>query len=461
MSDAQSGHDPAAQPMVDVIVVGAGLAGLCAANSLQARGRQVLVLEARDRIGGRVYTRRTAAGEPVEMGAQWLNPGHDHMFALVERAGLELVAPMLGDSAVMLEGRIARVAPDPDSKRTGMTPFEVADLGQGLLRLHHLSDRVNDNEPWAEANSAWLGQPFDRWMRSNLRTPGGKAAFQHVLGRAVGLISPESTLIETLHRVAGRDLDSLAAVNAGLQQRRVKGGMAQVCEFLAEPLGDQVRLGAVVASVTVVDAAITVTTAEGESFTARDVVVAVPPRVVDAITFEPALPEWRSDLVKGVPPGNVIKAALVYDTPWWRERGMSGQVGTDAGPLRVMSDSSNVGSTLGVLTGFFEGPEASGLGRWTVSLRERTFTDTVHTVFGADVPTPLEYVDVDWSSERFTGGCHGAHFAPSVWTAVASSLGAPEGHVHFAGAEYASRFTGYLEGALRSGKEVADRITKR
>ena len=461
MSDAQSSTDPSAQPMVDAIVIGAGLAGLSAAASLNARGRRVLVLEARDRIGGRVYTRRTASGEAVEMGAQWLNPGHDHMFELVERAGLELATPVLGDSAVMLEGRVSRITPDADPEHPGMTPFEVADLGQGLLRLRRLADRVNENEPWAEANAAWLNQPFERWVRSNLRTPGGKAAFLHVLGRAVGLISPESTLVETLQRIVGRDLDSLAAVNAGLQQRRVQGGMAQVCDYLAGQLGDAVHLGAVVDSVSIGDQAITVRTTAGDSYTARDVVVAIPPRLVETIDFEPPLPEWRADLVKEVPQGNVIKAALVYDTPWWRERGMSGQVGTDAGPLRVMSDSSNRGSSQGVLTGFFEGPEASGLGRWTVTLRERAFADTVRSVFGNDVPAPLEYIDVDWSSEPFTGGCHGAHFAPSVWTAVASSLGAPEGHIHFAGAEYASRFTGYLEGALRSGKEVADRISKR
>ena len=461
MSDAQSSHDPAAQPMVDVIVIGAGLAGLSAAAGLHARGRSVLVLEARDRIGGRVYTRHSASGEPVEMGAQWLNPGHDHMFELVERAGLELAPPALGDSAVMLEGRVSRIAPDADPNQPGMTPFEVADLGQGLLRLHRLADRVHDNQPWAEANAAWLNQPFERWVRSNLRTPGGKAAFMHALGRAVGLISPESTLVATLQRVVGRDLDSLAAVNAGLQQRRVQGGMAQVCDFLSRELGDAVHLGTVVDTVVVGEPAITVNTATGESFTGHDVVVAIPPRLVETITFEPPLPEWRSDLVKEVPQGNVIKAALVYDTPWWRQRGMSGQVGTDAGPLRVMSDSSNRGSKHGVLTGFFEGPEASGLGRWTVTLRERAFADTVRSVFGSDVPTPLEYIDVDWSSERFTGGCHGAHFAPSVWTAVASSLSAPEGRVHFAGAEYATRFTGYLEGALRSGKEAADRICKR
>ncbi|HET9126990.1 MAG TPA: NAD(P)/FAD-dependent oxidoreductase [Propionibacteriaceae bacterium] len=461
MSDAQSSPDPSAQPMVDAVVIGAGLAGLSAAATLHARGRSVLVLEARDRIGGRVYTAHTPSGEAVEMGAQWLNPGHDHMFELVERAGLELAPPVLGDSMVMLEGKVNRITPDADPDHPGMTPFEVADLGQGLLRLHRLGERVTDNQPWAEANAAWLDQPFERWVRSNLRTPGGKAAFLHVLGRAVGLISPESTLVDTLQRIAGRDLDSLAAVNAGLQQRRVQGGMAQVCEFLAAQLGDAVHLGAVVDSVVIGEQAITVHTAEGESFTGRDVVVAIPPRLVDGIDFEPPLPEWRSDLVKEVPQGNVIKAALIYEKPWWRDRGMSGQVGTDAGPLRVMSDSSNRGSSQGVLTGFFEGAEASGLGRWTVTLRERAFVETVRSVFGPEAPAPLDYIDVDWSGERFTGGCHGAHFAPSVWTTAASSLSAPEGRIHFAGAEYATRFTGYLEGALRSGKEAADRISKR
>lgn len=441
------------------VVVGAGLAGLSAATELTRRGLDVVVLEARERVGGRIVNLTSATGERVELGGQWISPGHDRMLELVERQGLELAPAASGTSAALLEG--TTVPLETASDEAGLSPFEVADLGQGLLRFRRLSERVLQHPDWASANAAWLTQPLGRWTRSNLRTAGGQATFTAILHRAVpGLDDDSATLDAALRQVAGRDLDSLAVVNSGQSLRRVSGGLAQVGEGLAAALGDRVRLGEEVSSILHTDDGVVVTTSRGHTFQAPEVVIAVPPRVVEAIDIQPPLPAWRSETVAEMPRGNVIKAALVYETPWWRERGMSGQVGSDSGPMRVMSDASDPASTRGILNGYFEGPEASHLGDWSVSLRERAFTDAVERVFGTDVPAPLEYLEIDWSSEDFTGGCHGAHFAPSIWTAVSSSLAESDGRIHFAGAEYASRFTGYAEGAVRSGLDAAAAVAR-
>ncbi len=392
------------------------------------------------------------------MGGQWMNSGHDRMFELVERAGLKLVDPAVGDASVVLDGEVMRIPATAEGAAHPLTPFEVADLGQGLLRLRHLTERVAEDEPWTLANAAWLNQPLDGWAHANLRTVGGKAEFERVMGRAVGDTSGV-TLLQGLRRVAGRDLNSLASVGGGVQQRRVVGGVGQVIDFLANQLGDRVRTSRPVNRIARDDQGVIVQSGE-HVLRARTVVLAVPPRLVNTIDFEPTLPDWRRELVDDVPRGNVIKAALIYDTPWWRERGLSGQAATDSGPLRVVSDSSNPGSTRGVLSGFFEGPEASGLGRWSVTLRERAFAEAVEQILGPNVPEPLEYLDVDWAAEIYSGGCHGAHFSPSVWTSVAPTLSAAEGSIHFAGAEYSTRFTGYMEGALRSALAVSEHLLK-
>lgn len=443
---------------VPYVVIGAGIAGLTVATELAAKGRDVVVLEARDRIGGRIFTENAECGEPIEMGGQWLNPGHDRMFELVERAGLQLVDVSTGDSSVLLDDRVIRIPVAESAGGHPLTPFEVADLGQGLLRLRHLTERVADDEPWTLANAAWLGQPLDGWAHANLRTPGGQAEFARIMRRAVGGTQGVS-LLDALRKVFGRDLNSLASVTGGVQQRRVDGGIGQVCDYLAAQLGDRILLSHPVTKVTREDQWVVVQAGE-RTVRAHDVIVTIPPGLVSAIDFEPALPEWRRELVEDVPRGNVIKAALVYDTPWWREQGLSGQAAADAGPLRVISDTSNPGSTRGVLSGFFEGPEASGLGRWSITLRQRAFTEAVQRVFGEDAPRPLEYLDIDWASETYSGGCHGAHFAPSVWSSVAPTISASEGRIHFAGTEYSSRFTGYMEGAVRSAQGVAEHLLK-
>lgn len=156
----------------------------------------------------------------------------------------------------------------------------------------------------------------------------------------------------------------------------------------------------------------------------------------------------------------MIKAFLIYDHPFWREQGFSGQSSADDGAVRVTFDTTSDTSERGHLMGFFEGADADSLARRSITLRERAFVDSVVRTFGEKAAHPVAYIERNWSSERFTGGCHGAHFSPGVWTASGPVLAEPEGVLHWAGAEYASRFNGYMEGAIRSGREVAATVAR-
>ena len=443
--------------MLDCAIIGAGLAGLVAARDLRNRGLGVVVLEARDRVGGRVENGVLADGQYVELGGQWIGAGHDAIFELIERYGLRTIGiPARGNLVVRIHGRLLEVPSAADGAE--LTPFEVADLSQGLLRLRRLAHRLADDPAWVAANGAWLRQDLRRWVRTNLRTGGAQARFGEVYEAAFGPMIPKATLEEGLRQInSGPSLETMIANNGGLNQQRIEGGMTALCEALANDLGDVVRLGNPVTKVTHGDTAV-VTLASGETIEARTVVSTLPPRLAVALEYDPPLPQWRRDVAEKVAPGNVIKAYLVYETPFWRERGLSGQSSSDEGAVRVTFDTTPADSTRGLLMGFFEGNEADSLAHRSLETRRRAFVESAVHAFGEEAAEPSEYVERDWSAEQYTRGCHGAHFAPGIWTSNGPVLAASEGCLYWAGAEYSTKFNGYMEGAVRSGEEVAATI---
>ena len=443
--------------MLDCAIIGAGLAGLVAARDLRNRGLGVVVLEARDRVGGRVENGVLADGQYVELGGQWIGAGHDAIFELIERYGLRTIGiPARGNLVVRVHGRLLEVPSAADGAE--LTPFEVADLSQGLLRLRRLAHRLADDPAWVAANDAWLRQDLRRWVRTNLRTGGAQARFGEVYEAAFGPMIPKATLEEGLRQInSGPSLETMIANNGGLNQQRIEGGMTALCEALANDLGEVVRLGNPVTKVTHGDTAV-VTLASGETVEARTVVSTLPPRLAVALEYDPPLPQWRRDVAEKVAPGNVIKAYLVYETPFWRERGLSGQSSSDEGAVRVTFDTTPADSTRGLLMGFFEGNEADSLAHRSLETRRRAFVESAVHAFGEEAAEPSEYVERDWSAEQYTRGCHGAHFAPGIWTSNGPVLAASEGCLYWAGAEYSTKFNGYMEGAVRSGEEVAATI---
>ena len=228
-----------------VIVVGAGLAGLAAARRLVSLGREVVVLEARDRVGGRVEGATLADGTPLELGGQWVGPTQDRMYALIAELGLEtfrtyndegrLVLDLLGITSLMKshKGALPR-----------LSPIALADLGQGLLRFQRLARRIDLDRPWTSRDAARLdGQTFRSWIRRNLRTAVGRAYFEIACESIWAAEPSDMSLLHALfYARSGTDLDSLIAVDRGAQQDRVVGGSVRVAEAMAVELGDRVRL---------------------------------------------------------------------------------------------------------------------------------------------------------------------------------------------------------------------------
>ncbi len=443
-----------------VLVIGAGLSGLAAARRLQSSGVEVTVLEARSRVGGRTEGGATADGTPVELGGQWLGPTQTRMYALVGELGLETFPTYnTGKHVIQLGGKQSRMA----SKRGAvpkLNPFVLADLLQGLTRFQRLADKVPLDRPWTAPGAAALdNQTFESWIRRNLRTATGRAYFR-VATEAV--FSAESGNLSALHALfyahSGTDLEGLLSTDRGAQQDRIVGGSIRISETMAEGLGDRVRLGQPVRRIEQGSRGVVVTTRGGEVFEAERAIVTLPPTLAGRLEYEPILPSWRDQLTQRLPAGSVIKLYAVYDEPFWRTDGLTGQAASDEGPVKVTFDNSPPSGTPGVLMGFMEANDGRAAARLSLAEREQAALACFVRYFGPRAARPLEYLERDWMAEEFSRGCYGAHFTPGVWGDFGPALTAPIGRLHWAGAECSPVWNGYMEGAVRSGEQTADDV---
>lgn len=446
--------------MTSVIVVGAGLSGLAAAGRLRAAGAEVTVLEARDRVGGRVEGVSTADGTSLEMGGQWLGPTQNRMYELVGELGLQTYPTWNeGRHVVQLGGRRSLMG----SKRGAipkLNPFVLADLFQGLTRFTRAANRVPLDEPWSAPGARELdAQTFESWIRRTLRTETARTYFR-IVSEAV--LATEAGDVSALHALfyahSGTDLEGLISVDRGAQQDRVVGGSIRIAEEMAARLGDDIRLSHPVALVAQDSRGVRVSTRAGETFSADRAVVTLPPTLAGRLVYDPPLPAWRDQLTQRLPAGSVIKLQAVYEEPFWREEGLTGQAASDEGPVKITFDNSPPSGNPGVLLGFIEGDEARVWGRRTPDERRAAAVGCFVRYFGTRASSPLEYLERDWTAEEFTRGCYGAHFTPGVWTGYGPALRAPAGRIHWAGAECSAVWNGYMEGAVRSGEQTADEV---
>jgi monoamine oxidase len=441
----------------DVAVVGAGIAGLIAARDLVTAGKEVVVLEARDRVGGRVLNHELSDGTVVEAGGQWIGPTQLRMAKLSAELGLETF-PTYGTGEHLLHVGDRRLRYEA---RPRLGPLVLADIAQAQARLDRLANRVPLEVPWTADRAEQLdGQTFETWIRRNAQTSTGREMLRLF---AEAVFAAQASDFSFLHALfythSGGGVDMLANTRGGAQQDRFVGGSQLVPIRLAEHLGNRVRLGAPVRRIEQSAVGVTVL-ADGVVATARRVIVAVPPTLAARIVYRPQLPASRDQLTQRVPAGSVIKCHAVYDTPFWRDAGLTGQATSDRGPVKVVFDNSPPGGTPGVLLAFLEGAAARHLNRVGPGERRAGVIGSLVEYFGPRAADPVEYVELDWSEEEWTRGCYGAHLPPGVWTQYGPALRAPVDRIHWAGAETATVWSGYMDGAVQSGERAAAEVVQ-
>jgi monoamine oxidase len=441
------------QISVDVGVIGAGLAGLTAARNLAAGGHSVAVLEARDRVGGRTLNEPIGNGKVVEVGGQWVGPTQKRALALISELGLETF-PTYGEGRNLFERRGRLRSYKGTIPR--VSPLALAETGVTMARINRMARSVDPTSPWTARRAAeWDAQTFASWMRRNVRTPTARDLMRLAIW-AVWAAEPED--ISLLHvlfyiRSAG-SFEDLIDTEGGAQDSRVVGGTQLISLRIAEQLGGAVRLQAPVRriahradSVTIESTPVTVR--------ARRAIVAMPPLLAGRIEYDPPLPAVRDGLTQRMAQGSVVKCMAVYPEPFWRQDGLSGQATSADGPVSVTYDNSPPDGSPGVLLAFLEGRAARRATDLPPGQRRQQVLACLERFFGPRARGPEHYLDKAWAGDQWSRGCYGGFLPPGAWTENGAALRAPIGPIHWAGAETATVWNGYMDGAISSGERAA------
>ena len=438
----------------EVCVIGAGFAGLAAARKLAAAGRDVIVLEARDRVGGRVWNREMSDGTVVSAGGTWLGRGQDRMFALCRELGLATYS-QFEDGEVLLD------IGGTQHRYQGLVPSfglrHVAALGLGLWRLDRMVRRIPIDAPWRAPRAGKLDSlTLAEWVSNPLHVPSRKAQALLLAGMSTFFcVDPaEVSLLGSMVLAAGGGSFGYYADSKKTETHLIDGGSPEMATRMAAALDGRVRLSRPVRAIRQANGSVEVT-ADGAQVTARRAVIATPPAVAARIDFEPALPVTHASLLRRYLPGVVIKTIISYDEPFWRGEGLTGETVAPASSVPVSIDQSPRDASPGVITSFAVGPKALRLAALTPAERREAWLGELSKRLGPKARSPSAYLETDWSAEPWSLGGMIGHLPTGALTSYGPAIRKPVGHIYWAASEWATAMHGLMEGAVRSGERTA------
>ena len=450
----------------DVVVIGAGLAGLTAARELTRQGFDVVVLEGRDRVGGRTKP-ATLAGAVIDLGASFVGPTQDAVLKLAADLGCEITPTYTaGANLIRWRGSVRRY--------TGTIPklglLGLLDIGRIQWQFDRIARDVDITQPWVSGRAAELDAiSLGDWLRK-VRASAGSRDLMAIMSRVTWGAEPDE--VSMLHAVryvkTSGGLDRMLDTAGGAQQDHFVHGSHQLSARIADELGERIRLGAIVSRIEWSESAVAVSSSAG-TVEARRAILAVAPSQRLDIDIDPAPPIEYQQLAQRWPLGALTKSYAAYPTPFWRAKGLSGQALSDEGPVFITFDVSpprRAGAQRpgaigpdgpGILLGF---TDARRFDRLDPAQRREQALQCFAALFGDEALHPLDFTDQRWGAEDFAPGGPTAAVPPGSWTQFGPLLRRPVGPLHWAGTETADEWTGFMDGAVRSGQRAAAEVAE-
>jgi monoamine oxidase len=437
----------------DVAVVGAGLAGIAAARAVERGGASMVLVEARERVGGRLESISIGDGKWVDVGGQWIGPTQDRVEALARSFGHETFPTYAsGKNVVEFGGKLIRYT----GTIPRLAPHVLADVGQAMLRLNRMASRVPREAPWeAPRAKQWDSQTTWSWMRRNMATKSGRTMLELAVKAVWAAMPADVSLLHLLFYISSAgSLELLLDTEGGAQQDRFVEGAQNLAVKAAGELDGEVVLGSPVRRIEHSEAGVTLR-ADKVVARAKRAIVALPPTLAGRIAYDPPLPGYRDQLTQRFPMGACVKCLAFYEEPFWRADGLSGSAVSDPGPPSIVFDNSPPDGSPGILVGFLEGHWARELGRVSAEARRTAVLESLARLFGPRAAHPEQYLERNWVEEEWSRGCYVGYTAPGVLTAYGPAIRTPVGPIHWAGTETATVWNGYMDGAIQSGERAA------
>lgn len=442
----------------DVVVVGGGIAGLSAARAVAKAGRSVVVLEARDRVGGRTLNHEIGKGKVVEVGGQWVGPTQDNVLGLIDELGLKTFDTYIDGKSVYYRNGTRSlydgVIPPTDNA-------SLIDVLTTINELNAMAATVPVEAPWDAPRAAeWDGQTFETWLNASGISAEARELVELGIASVFAAEPRDLSLLFVAFYIAmaAGDFNYLISTAGGAQEKRIVGGSQLISVKMAKQLGRSVRLEQPARTIRRGNGGVAVWTGSDTWF-GRRVIVTVPPALIGGIRFQPSLPPNRAQLDQRMPMGTVIKCMGIYDKPFWRDQGLNGMATSNRGPVKLTYDNSPPDGSPGVLLGFIEGQAARDLADASKEKRQAAVIESFVRYFGAEAETGLrDYVDKSWAKDPWSRGCYGGFTPPGVLVGYRGTGKRPVGRIHWAGTESASEWGGYMDGAIDSGLRAAGEV---